>query len=179
MLTSEIAASATLGIISVISIHTKWASNIFSYTLWHVSKIIWARCFRQKQGGRSQVIRPFYRQKEDGCTAELLWVAFSHVSFKCWATSDLDEAVLSDMCHRNHVFSWCLATRDKTTTIKLYQMSPEKVVLMEETAYFCPMSYDWGSHFLKKKSKIFTYWTCNWKGCQCSQPPASSLLSAR
>lgn len=101
----------------------------FSCTLWQVYKIIWARCFQQKQGGRSQIIRPFCRQMEDGCTAELLWVAFSHISWKSWATSDSDEVLLSDMCHRNHIFSWCLATRDKTNSIKLYRMSPERVVL--------------------------------------------------
>lgn len=124
----------------------------FSCTLWQCSKIIWARCFQQKQGGRSQVIRPFCRQMEDGCTAELLWVAFSHISWKSWATSDLGEVLLSDMCHRNHVFSWCLATRDKTNSTKWYKMSPERVVPMEETACFHPMCYDIRPHFLILRS---------------------------
>lgn len=35
---------------------------------------------------------------EDGCTAELLWVAFSHISWKSGGTSDLGEVLLSDMC---------------------------------------------------------------------------------
>lgn len=107
------------------------------------------------------VIRPFCRLIEDGRTAELLWAAFSHISWKSWAKSELDETLLSRMCQRNHVFSWCFATGDKMNSIQHLQKGQH---LRKKLHIFtlCDVS----------KDLIFTCWTC-------AQPCAPSLLLVR
>lgn len=104
--------------------------------------------FPAKARGRSQVIRPFCRQMEDGCTAELcglhsahqpephpIQMRFSYLICVIEITSSADA--LPPATKQIVVSNY----------IKLHQISPERVVLKKETAYVCPIAHHRGPNF--------------------------------